>query len=65
MVKNLPVDVGGVASKPGSVRSLGEENGNQLQYSWVKSPMDRGAWWAAVQGFTRVGHNSVTKQQCI
>ena len=63
VVKNPPVSVGGVASKPGSGRFPGEGNGNQLQYSWVESPMDREAWWATVQGFTRDGHNSVTKQQ--
>ena len=63
VVKNPPVNVGDVASKPGSGRSPGKGNGNQLQYSWVESPMDREVWWATVQGFTRVGHNSVTKQQ--
>ena len=25
--------------------SLGEENGNPLQYSCLENPMDRGAWW--------------------
>ena len=24
-------------------------------------PMDRGAWWAAVHGVTKVGHDSATK----
>ena len=27
--------------------------------------MDRGAWWAAVQGVARVRHNLATKQQQI
>ena len=27
----------------------GGGNGNPLQYSCMKNPMDRGAWWAAVQ----------------
>ena len=27
---------------------LGERNGNPLQYSFLKNPMDRGAWQAAV-----------------
>ena len=31
---------------PGSGRSPGRGNGNPLQYSWLESPMDRGAWWA-------------------
>ena len=26
----------------------GEENGNPLQCSCLKNPVDRGAWWAAV-----------------
>ena len=31
---------------PGLGRSPGGRNGNPLQYSCVKNPMDRGAWWA-------------------
>ena len=27
------------------------------QYSWVENPMDRGAWWATIQGVQRVRHN--------
>ena len=34
-------------------RSLGEENGNPLQYSCLENPMDRGALWATVHGFTK------------
>ena len=30
-------------------RSLGEGNGNPLQYSCLGNPMDRGARWATVQ----------------
>ena len=32
--------------------SLGEGNGNPLQYSCLENPMDRGAWKAAVHGVT-------------
>ena len=28
-----------------------EDNGNPLQYSCLKNPMDRGAWRATVHGF--------------
>ena len=42
---------------PGLGRSPGEGNGNPLQYSCLENPMDRGAWWAAVHGVTRVGHD--------
>ena len=31
----------------------GEGNGTPLQYSCLKTPMDRGAWWAAVHGVAR------------
>ena len=30
-----------------------EGNGNPLQYSCLENPMDRGAWWAIVQGVTK------------
>ena len=46
MVKNLPV--GDLGSIPGLGRSPGEGNGNPLQYSCLKNPMDRGAWQATV-----------------
>ena len=31
-----------------------EDDGTPLQYSCLENPMDRGAWWAAVQGSLRV-----------
>ena len=40
---------------------LGEGNDNPLQYSCLENSVDRGPWWATVHGFTRVGHNLVTK----
>ena len=33
--------------------TLGEGNGNPLQYSCLENPMDRRAWWAAVHGVTK------------
>ena len=45
LVKNLPANVGNVDSIPGEGRSLGEGNGNPLQYSCLENPMNRGAWW--------------------
>ena len=38
---------------PGSVRPPGEKNGNPLQYSCLRNPMDGGAWCAAVHGVTK------------
>ena len=36
---------------------IGEGHGNPLQYSCLENPMDGGAWWAAVHGSQRVGHD--------
>ena len=33
-------------------RSPGGGHGNPLQHSCLENSMDRGAWWAAVHGFT-------------
>ena len=49
VVKNQPVNAGdirGQGSNPGLGRSLGEGNGNPLQYSCLENPMERGAWQA-------------------
>ena len=35
-------------------------SGTPLQYSCLENPMDGGAWWAAVHGITRVGHDCAT-----
>ena len=37
----------------GSGRSPGGGHDNPLQYSYLESPMDRGAWWATVHGVTK------------
>ena len=44
-------------SIPGSGRSPAEGNGNPLQYSCLENSMDGGAWWTAVHGSQRVGHD--------
>ena len=54
--KNLPADAGDARDAgviPGWGRSPGGGNGNPLQYSCLGSPMDRGAWWAAVHGVAK------------
>ena len=48
-------------SVPRLGRSLGEGNGNPLQYSCLENPMDREAWRAIVHGIARVGHDLATK----
>ena len=35
----------------------GEGNDAPLQCSCLENPMDGGAWWAAVHGVVRVGHD--------
>ena len=64
-VKNLSANAGDMGLIPGLGRSPGEGNGNQLQYSCLAWPMDRGAWWAAIHGIAGVRHDLVTKQQQI
>ena len=52
VVKNPAANAGDIrvaGSIPGSGRSPGGGNGNQLQYSYLENPMDRGAWRAMVQ----------------
>ena len=46
--KDSACNAGELGSIPGSGRSPGEGNDNPLQYSCLKNPMDRGAWWATV-----------------
>ena len=48
MVKNLPANAGDSGSIPELGRSPGEGNDNQLQYSCLGNPTDRGAWQAMV-----------------
>ena len=40
-----------------SLSCIGEGNGNPLQCSCLENPRDGGAWWAAVYGVSRVGHD--------
>ena len=56
MEKNSPAnaeDVRNMGSIPGLGRSPGGGNGNQLRYSCLENPMDRGAWGAKVHGVTK------------
>ena len=45
----------------GSGRFPGGGRGNPLQYSCLKNPMDREAWWATVHRVTRVRHPEATE----
>ena len=53
VVKNPPAnagDAGVMGLIPGSGRCPGVGNGNLLQYSCLESSLDRGVWWATVNG---------------
>ena len=60
MVKNPPANVGDVSSIPGSGKSPGKGNGNRLQYSYLGSLGERGAWQTIVLGVAK-SHDLVTK----
>ena len=53
VVKKVPANAGDMGSIPGLGRSPEEGNGNPLQYSCLRNPIDRGAWWATVHGVRR------------
>ena len=65
--KESTCQAGDTGSTPDLGRSSGEENGNPLQYSGLRNPMDRGAWQATVHGWghKRVGHDRASKPQQI
>ena len=57
-VKNLHANAGDLRDEaliPESGRSSGEGHYNLLQHPCLENPMDRGAWWAIVQGVTEGG----------
>ena len=66
MVKNPPAsegDIRDVDSIPGSGKSPGVGNVNQLQYSCLENSMDKGAWQATVYGVTNSWIPLSTQQQ--
>ena len=54
--KESACNAGDLGLIPELGRSLGEGNGNPLQYSFLENSMDRGAWWATVQGVSQIQH---------
>ena len=53
VVKNPPVNAVDTGLIPGSGGSPRGENGNPLQDSCLRNPMNRGAWWATVYVVTK------------
>ena len=60
--KDLPISEGDAVLIPESGRSLGEGNGNPLQYSCLRNPMGRRIWRAIVHGVIK-RHTLATKQK--
>ena len=58
MVKNFPVNAGNVGSIPGLGKSTGEGNGNPLQHSCLRNPMDRGTGRATVHGVAKESYTT-------
>ena len=50
VVKNPPANAGDTGSIPGLGRSPGGGHSNPLQYSYLRNPMEREAYWAIVHG---------------
>ena len=58
VVKDLPANAGDADLIPGTGISLGEGNGNPLQYSCLGNPMDRGTWWVTVHRVSKKSDTS-------
>ena len=55
-IKNLPAnarDTRDTGLNPGLGRFPGVRKGTTLQFSCLRNPMDRGAWWATVHGVAK------------
>ena len=63
VVNESACNPGDAGLTPGSGRPPGEGNGNLLQYSCLRNPMDRGVWQVTVYGVVKVRQDLVTKQQ--
>ena len=63
VAKNPPANAGDIGSSLEMKRFPGKQNGDPLQYSCLRNLMNRGAWWATVNGVMRVELDLVTKQQ--
>ena len=48
-----------------SIRSPGEGNGNPLQYSCLRNPMDSGAWEGGGGGYSPLGYKEWDTNACI
>ena len=51
--KDSAYSAGDLSLIPGSGRPPREGNGKPLQYPCLENPVDREAWWTAVQGIVK------------
>ena len=51
--KEITCNAGNLGSIPGLGRSPGRGHGNPLQYSCLRNPIDREAWWDTVRGVAK------------
>ena len=63
--KESAYQAGNSGSIPGLGRSPGEGDGNSFLYSCLENSMDRGVWWATVQGVVKnwTGPNTHTHRK--
>ena len=67
-VKNLPANAGDTGDAISILelgRSPAEGHGNPLQYSCLRNPMDRGAWWATIYGGLKESDTSEHACTCV
>ena len=60
VVRNPPANKWDKVSISGPGRAPGRRNDNPLQYSCLRNPMDRGAWWAKVHSVWVEHHSNWT-----
>ena len=63
VVKNPSANAGDIRDAgliPGSGRPPGGGHGNPPQYSFLKTPLDRGTWWATVYSVAELDMTEVT-----
>ena len=68
MLKNPPANAGDArdrGSVPGCGRSPGGGKDNPFQYSCLENSVDRGAWWATVDGVPKIEQAGCIKSWCI
>ena len=68
VVENPPANAGDVRGEdliPGLGRPPGGRHDSSLQYPCLENPLDRGAWWATVQGVAEKRHSMHAGGVCV